>query len=99
MLDAIAPLVGRIAEHDRSLSDQLRRAAQSVTLNLAESTGHRAGNRRLRLESALGSTYETRAALRVARTWGYLPAEQTDPALTLADRVAAMTYRLLHPRP
>ena len=99
MLDAIAPLVGRIAEHDLSLSDQLRRAAQSVTLNLAEATGHRAGNRRLRLESALGSTYETRAALRVARTWGYLPAEQTDPALTLADRVAAMTYRLLHPRP
>ncbi|MCA9529004.1 MAG: four helix bundle protein [Myxococcales bacterium] len=99
MLDAIAPLVGRIAEHDRSLSDQLRRAAQSVTLNLAEATGHRAGNRRLRLESALGSTYETRAALRVARTWGYVPAEQTDPALTLADRVAAMTYRLLHPRP
>ena len=99
MLEAIAPLVGRIAQHDRSLADQLRRAAQSVTLNLAESTGHRAGNRRLRLESALGSTYETRAAFRVARTWGYVPAEQTDPALTLADRVAAMTYRLLHPRP
>ena len=99
MLEAIAPLVGRIAQHDRSLADQLRRAAQSVTLNLAESTGHRAGNRRLRLESALGSTYETRAAFRVARTWGYVSHDAADPALTLVDRVGAMTYRLLHPRP
>lgn len=98
MLDAIAPLLGRVGQHDRSLADQLRRAAQSVTLNLAESAGHRAGNRRLRLESALGSAYETRACLRIARSWGYVAADAADAALGLVDRVGAMTYRLLHAR-
>ena len=98
MLEVIAPLLDRIGQHDRSLADQLRRAAQSVTLNLAESAGHRRGNRRLRLESALGSAYETRACIRIARTWGYVSADAADAALGLVDRVAAMTYRLLHPR-
>jgi len=54
MLDHIAPLLRGVAKHDRSLADQLRSAAQSVTLNLAESAGHHGGNRRLRYESALG---------------------------------------------
>ena len=54
MRDAIAPLLVRIRKHGRSLADPLRRAAQSVTLNLAESAGHRDGNRRLRQESAIG---------------------------------------------
>ena len=98
MLDAIAPVLAGVRKHDRSLADQLRRAAQSVTLNLAESAGHRDGNRRLRQESALGSAYETRACLRIARSWGYVPADAADAALGLVDRVAAMTYRLLHPR-
>jgi len=98
MLDCIAPLLRGVSRHDRSLADQLRRAAQSVTLNLAEATGHCGGNRRLRYESALGSAYETRACLRIARSWGYVPLDGTRDALALVDRVAAMTYRLLRPR-
>ncbi|MBX3249553.1 MAG: four helix bundle protein, partial [Myxococcales bacterium] len=60
LIDALAPMIRAVAQHDRSLMDQLRRAAQSIALNLAEALGHRAGNRRLRLETALGSAYETR---------------------------------------
>ncbi|NCQ59706.1 MAG: four helix bundle protein [Myxococcales bacterium] len=98
MLDHLAPLLRGVAKHDRSLADQLRRAAQSVTLNLAESAGHHGGHRRLRHESALGSAYETRACQRIARSWGYVAADATADALALVDRVAAMTYRLLRPR-
>ena len=55
--DLIAALPGvlkAVARHDKPLADQLRRAAQSVALNLAESTGHEAGNRRQRIQSAWG---------------------------------------------
>ena len=97
LIDAIAPLTQPIALRDRALVDQLRRAAQSIALNLAESTGHRGGNRRLRFESALGSVYETRAVLQIAASWGYVDAAEVERALTLADRVAAMTWRLLNP--
>ena len=97
LIDAIAPLTQPIALRDRALVDQLRRAAQSIALNLAESTGHRGGNRRMRFASALGSVYETRAVLQIAASWGYVDAAEVERALTLADRVAAMTWRLLNP--
>jgi len=80
----------RRGKHDRSLAHQLRRAAQSVTLNLAESAGHHGGNRRLRNESALGSAYETWACLRIARSWGYIATNSAGDALAIVDRVAAM---------
>ena len=86
-----------IGKHDRPLKDQLRRAAQSVALNLAESTGHQSGNRRLRLESALGSTYETRACLHIAARWGYVDVDRAHHAIGLTDSIAAITYRLLNP--
>ncbi|NNK08326.1 MAG: four helix bundle protein, partial [Myxococcales bacterium] len=34
VVQELAPLVHTIREHDRSLADQLRRAAQSVVLNI-----------------------------------------------------------------
>jgi four helix bundle protein len=94
----VGPLVRRIAEHDRHLGDQLKRAAQSMALNLGEAAGSRAGNRRARLESALGSTQEGRVALRIAAAWGYVPAHAANQADAMLDRVAAMTWRWLHPR-
>ena len=98
LVAAVAPLVEPVARHDRDLRSQLRRATQSISLNLAEAMGHNGGNARLRLESALGSTYETRACLRIAISWGYLTEQDTTEALALLDETAAMTYRLLHPR-
>ncbi len=55
---------------DADLSRQLRRAASSVVLNLAEGSGSRDGNRRLRYETALGSAREVGACLDVAVAWG-----------------------------
>ncbi|MCB9621879.1 MAG: four helix bundle protein [Sandaracinus sp.] len=82
----------------RSLADQLRRAAQSVALNLAESTGHDAGNRRQRIRSAFGSAQETKTALRIARGWRYIDAADAERAYVLADRIAGACWRLLHKR-
>ena len=71
----IAPLVQRIREQDAKLADQLRRAAQSVVLNIAEGRGNDAGNARLRFATACGSAKEVRAALDVASDWGYIEAQ------------------------
>ncbi len=61
----------RVGRHDRNLLDQLRRAASSVPLNLAESDGVQGGNRRQRRLTALGSAREVGACLDVAEALGY----------------------------
>ena len=88
----LRPIVSRIREHDRDLSDQLRRALSSVSLNIAEGSGSRGGNRVARFSTALGSTREARAALRVAVAWGYVTDVESGDAML--DRVAAMLHRL-----
>ena len=77
MLDTIGlmrPLVRAIARHDRDLASQLRRAASSVVLNLAEGSGSFGGTRRERYRSALGSARETLANLQAAEAFGYIGA-------------------------
>jgi four helix bundle protein len=90
----LAPVVEIIRRRDRDLADQLRRAATSVALNLAESRGSDDGNRRARLRTALGSTHEARAALRVAEAWGYVEDSRVAPIDASLDRIAAMTWSL-----
>jgi len=94
LIEAIQPLVARIKRQDRSLADQLVRAASSVSLNIAESSYSDPGNKRARLFTAAGSANEVRAALRVAVAWRYCAAAQVQPALGLVDRVLAILWRL-----
>jgi four helix bundle protein len=42
----LAPFLHTIREQDKSLAEQLKRAAQSVVLNIAEARGNDAGNAR-----------------------------------------------------
>ena len=72
VVQRLAPIVDAVRRRDRSLADQLRRAAQSVVLNVAEARGSDAGNARARFATACGSAKETRAALHIAADWGYL---------------------------
>jgi four helix bundle protein len=75
MLDAIEdmrPMLRSIERHDRDLASQLRRAASSVVLNLAEGSGSFGGVRTQRYRTALGSARETMAALLVAQRFGYV---------------------------
>jgi four helix bundle protein len=94
MVAALRLLVGRIKKQDRSLADQLTRAASSVALNVAEADYSDPGNKRARLYTAVGSANETRAAVRVALAWGYFAPKDAEVALALLDRVIAMLWRL-----
>ena len=75
MLDAITtmrPMLAAIERQDRDLGSQLRRAASSVVLNLAEGSGSAGGVRTQRYRTALGSARETMACLLVAERFGYV---------------------------
>ena len=63
-------LVEAIQRRDRDLASQVRRAVSSIALNAAEAQGNAGGNTRVRLESALGSLYESQAGIRLAIAWG-----------------------------
>ena len=96
MVRQLKPVVQAVARVDRPLADQLRRAASSVPLNIAEGNG-RAGNDRLHyFRVAAGSAREVRAALQVAEGWGHVDPEATAPAHSEASRVLAMLWRLTH---
>ena len=92
-LGGVVPLVARA---DRALGDQLRRAATSVPLNIAEGNGRAGGDRQHHFRVAAGSAREVRAALAVAEAWGYLRPGAAAGALAEADRVLAMLWRLTH---
>jgi four helix bundle protein len=63
LINALAPLVVQIKREDRELADQLKRAAQSVLLKLAEGQKYSNGNRLRHYEIAQGSANEVKAAL------------------------------------
>ena len=68
-----AEAADRNGRRDPDLAKQLRRAAASVPLNIAEGAGSLGGHRRARYFNALGSAYETRACLDVAAAMGCTP--------------------------
>jgi len=86
-------VLGAIERHDPDLARQLRRAASSVTLNVAEGSSSQGRNRKARY-NALGSAKELRACLHVAVAAGYL--ERLDDALVDEnERVIATLIRLI----
>ena len=90
----LVPLLHTIREHDKSLADQLKRAAQSVVLNIAEARGNDAGNARARFSTACGSAKEVRAALNVATDWGYIETHKATHLDEKLDEVCAITWCL-----
>jgi len=88
----LRPVVVVIEGHDKDLARQIKRAASSVALNLAEADGSDRGNRRARLHTALGSARETRAGIQLALAWGYVEADAITTIDAHLDRVAAMTW-------
>jgi four helix bundle protein len=63
---SIRPLMARLERRDADLARQMRRAAASVTLNMAEGMYSRGKNRAARYHTALGSARETLACVEVA---------------------------------
>jgi four helix bundle protein len=86
----------RIRIRDRSLSEQIRRAASSIPLNLAEGRKRAGADRPHSWRIAAGSAAELRAAIRVALAWGDIQEPDVSEALELLDRILAMLWRLTH---
>ncbi len=93
---ALIPLlrepVARVARVDSDLARQIRRAASSVALNVAEGRRRRGGDRLHLWRVAAGSAAEVATALRVALGWGYL--DDADEPLAVLDRLLAMLHRM-----
>ena len=85
-----------LARHDADLARQLRRAATSVALNVAEGARRQGKDRKHLFTVAAGSAAEVRTALAIARGWGYLPATGAERVDALLDRELAMLWRLTH---
>ena len=92
-LRALVPIIER---NDHDLADQLKRAASSVVLNLAEGNRLTKGNRPRHFSIAHGSANEVKAALQTAIAWGWI--EQASEPLAKLDRLLALLWRLTHPR-
>ena len=85
LLRAVRAPAELLRRRDASLADQLRRAATSLHLNLAEGN-RRAGKDRGHLfRVALGSASEVQACLEAAEALGYLAANAVEGALSTAD--------------
>jgi four helix bundle protein len=81
---------GPLPRRARAVTDQLRRAAVSVDVNIVE--GYALGTRSLFLRHvriALGSAAEAQRLLRIAMTCGYLSPETAQPLVEIADRTMA----------
>lgn len=94
VIDELRPLIPQIKGRDRSLADQLVRAATSVCLNIGEGDTSDPGNQRARFFTAAGGAGEALMALRTAARWRYVAPQQTEAAEALLRRVAAMLWKL-----
>jgi four helix bundle protein len=96
MLDAVRAMRGMVAaieKRDPDLARQLRRAASSVVLNLAEGSGSFGRVRTVRYRTALGSARETLACLGVAEAFGYVATVPTG-VLDTMNRVVGTLVRV-----
>jgi len=89
----MAPLLA-IERKDRDLHKQIRRAIQSLVLNLAEGNRRRGQDRSHLFRVASGSAAEIIAALELSEAWGYLSHDAVTSAESLLDQVLAILYRL-----
>ena len=94
MVRALRPALELIGKRDADLADQLRRAAASVALNLAEGRRRAGRDRPHSFRVALGSADEVIACLRVAEGFGYLELAAIERPWQLADRVVRMVWGL-----
>lgn len=78
------------------LTSQLRRAAVSISLNIAEGAGRKSDTEFARfLDIALGSTYECIVALSIAQRLGYCGLNESNALVEQAEEIARMLTGLI----
>ncbi len=90
----LQPLLPIIRKADRNLFDQVRRAMNSVVLNIAEAEGNDPGTAKARFATACGSAKEVRAGLQLAAAYGYVGQTRLAKLDIALDEVCAMSWRL-----
>jgi four helix bundle protein len=88
--------LSQLATKDTALVTQIRRAASSVGLNLAEGKRRTGRDRLHSWRIAAGSAEEVRGSLLIAEAWGHIDAKAVAPSLELLDRICAMLHRMTH---
>ncbi len=84
----------------RNITDQLSRAADSITLNIAEGNGKRPGPDRARfLEIARASAVECAAALDVIDARSLRPPETITEGKVMLHRIVCMLVKMAPPSP
>ena len=89
-------IAARLRSRDPDLLRQIRKAASSVPLNLAEGAGRRGKDRLHHYRIAEGSARELRAAVHVALAWGDAEEQETRRALEPLDRLVRLIWGLTH---
>jgi four helix bundle protein len=96
----IVAITARLKGRDQLfLADQMRRAALSISANIAEGTG-REGVRESKqfFNIAKGSVYEVVSIAHVLKEEGFIQAEEFTAAYQLCDRIAGMLSGLISKR-
>jgi four helix bundle protein len=90
------PISDRLARTERVTADQLRRAALSIVLNVAEGSGlWRRGNKMKHYAYARGSTFEVAALLDVLLLGGRITRRQYETKEAELAAIGAMLTRLI----
>jgi four helix bundle protein len=93
-LERLYPVLTVIERRDRDLGRQLRRASESIALNVHEGMYSRGRNRAARYHTALGSAGEVLACIQVAQCFRAAP--NIDAALIDAlQRIVATLVKLV----
>jgi four helix bundle protein len=88
---AMRDVVRRIPLPERYDFDQTRRAALSVSRNIAEGFGRdHLGDFLHHLSMARGSVFEVQADLHALRALALIPDSELEPVMVLADRIGRM---------
>ena len=90
----VRKVLGDVQRFDSNLASQLRRAATSVPLNLAEGLRRRGRDRAHLLTVAQGSAAEVQAILDVSVAMEVINTDQVAELEQVIDRVCAMLQRL-----
>ena len=79
-----------LARRDQDLASQIRRATNSIALNIAEGDGRAGKDERRHFGYARGSAKEVHGALQVTLAWGHLSTQKLQRPLDLALEIVRM---------